>query len=142
MGTTTLPGIRRNGARSHLPIRLLLEMPEKLANGVLTLPIAIRGQKHNISFDLFRLLSPGVDAIEACSYVDIDQPCVQEPFVHSLYCLRMIVHGRKHIERTQDFHLLEFLIGVIEFWFVRDRADGDEIANELADERYSIEGFL
>src|SRR3977135_2420161 len=77
---------------------------------------------------------PRVDAIETGSNVDVDETRVREPLANGLDGLRMGVHRRKHVERTQDFHLLEFLIGVIEFRLVRNRSDRNQVANGLADE--------
>src|SRR6266550_6134192 len=85
---------------------------------------------------------PRVDAIETGSDVDVDETRIREPFANGLDGLRMVVHRRKHVERAQNFHLLELLVGVIEFRLVRDRSDWNQIANGLADERYFTQGLL
>src|SRR2546423_6828156 len=85
---------------------------------------------------------PRVDAIETGSDVDIDETRIREPLANGLDGLRMVVHRREHVERAQGFHLLEFLIGVIEFRLVRDRSDRDEVANGLANERYFTQGLF
>src|SRR6267142_401200 len=74
---------------------------------------------------------PRVDAIETGSDVDVDETRIREPLAHGLNGLGMVVHRREHVERAQDFHLLEFLVGVIEFRLVRDRPDRNQAAMGL-----------
>jgi len=59
-----------------------------------------------------------VDSIEACSHVYIDKARVREPLPYGVNRLRMVMLGREHIERAQDFNPLEFFVSEIEFRFV------------------------
>src|SRR2546426_2007883 len=64
------------------------------------------------------LLSFGIDSIEAQFDLDPLETGFFEPRSYILDSLRVIVSGRQHVERAQDLHFFEFLVGVIKF---RDR---------------------
>src|SRR2546426_6510461 len=65
-----------------------------------------------------------------------------EPRSYILDSLRVIVSGRQHVERAQDLHFFEFLVGVIKFRLMRERPNRDQICDGPARSRYFVKHFL
>src|SRR2546421_1325787 len=88
------------------------------------------------------LLSFGIDSIEAQFDLDPLETGFFEPRSYILDSLRVIVSGRQHVERAQDLHFFEFLVGVIKFRLMRERPNRDQICDGLACDRYLVKCFL
>src|SRR2546426_4435080 len=88
------------------------------------------------------LLSFGIDSIEAQFDLDPLETGFFEPRSYILDSLRVIVSGRQHVERAQDLHFFEFLVGVIKFRLMRERPNRDQICDGPARSRYFVKHFL
>src|SRR5271166_4783059 len=84
----------------------------------------------------------GIDAIVSTLQLKIHETGIGEPALDGFHGLGLVVNGRVHVERAENFYLLQLFVGVDQARRVRNRAYGDQPADLRADYRDVMEGFF